>query len=86
MLVWTTGCLTFSREVPGEKIAFQLTQVRVAFIGDDDDRRIIIMILGFGESSVFEVFCRTGRCCGKSFIGDVRVPRFIRVWNVPSVT
>ena len=79
MLVWMTGCLTFSREVPGEKIVFQLTQVRVAFVGDDDDRRIIIMKLGFGESSVFEVFCRTGRCCGKSFIGDVCFPRFIHV-------
>ena len=86
MLMWMTGCLTFSREVQGEKIAFQLTQVRVAFVGDDDVHRIIIVILGFGGSSVFEVFCRTDRCCGKSLIGDVRVLQFIRVWTVPSVT
>ena len=41
-------------------MCFQLTQVRVAFVGDDNDCRIVIMVLGVGESSVFEVFYRTG--------------------------
>ena len=30
MLAWKTGCLILSCEIPGEKIAFQLTQIRVA--------------------------------------------------------
>ena len=68
---------SFGREVPGEKIVFQLTHVRVTITGDDDDCRIITMILGFGESSIFEVFCQTGRCCGESFIGDVHFLRLV---------
>ena len=77
MLAWKTGCLTFSREVPGDKIVFQVTHLRVTIAGDDDDRRISTMTLGFGESSIFEVFCRIGRCCGESFIGDVHFPRLV---------
>ena len=37
------------------RLHFQLTQVRVAFVGDDDDCRIVTMTLGVEESFVFDI-------------------------------
>ena len=43
------------REVPGEKIACSVDTSKSSFVGDNDDRGIITMIVGVGESSVVDI-------------------------------